>query len=52
MNATPAEPLYVISLQGVFRGAILLAITMAIHGCGMKRTNQTRSKAHNHENTL
>jgi hypothetical protein len=31
----PIEPLYVISLEEIFWGGILVAITMAIHGFGM-----------------
>jgi hypothetical protein len=35
MNATPVEPLYVISLHELFWGGMLVAITMAMHGFGM-----------------
>jgi hypothetical protein len=35
MNPSATEPLYVISLEEVFWGGILIAITIAIHGFGM-----------------
>jgi hypothetical protein len=35
MNYLQVEPLYVISLEEIFWGGILVAITMAIHGSGM-----------------
>jgi hypothetical protein len=35
MNNPPTEALYVISLEEIFWGGILVAITMAIHGFGM-----------------
>jgi hypothetical protein len=35
MKDLPIEPFYVISLEEVFWGGMLIAITMAIHGFGM-----------------
>ena len=35
MNNPPVEALYVISLEEIIWGGILVAITMAIHGYGM-----------------
>ena len=35
MHTPPMEPIYVISLEEIFWGGILVAITMAIHGFGM-----------------
>jgi len=35
MKDLPTEPFYVISLEEVFWGGMLIAITMAIHGVGM-----------------
>ena len=35
MNTPPLEPIYVISLEEIFWGGILVAITMAMHGFGM-----------------
>jgi len=44
MNFLQVEPFYVISLEEVFWGGILMAITMAMHGFGMLmvlRVNQS-----------
>jgi len=35
MNTPPIEPLYTTSLEELFWGGLLVAITMAMHGCGM-----------------
>ena len=35
MNPVPVEPLYVTSLEEVFWGGVLVAITMTLHGIGM-----------------
>lgn len=35
MNTPPVEPLYVISLEEVLWGGLLVAITMTMHGFGM-----------------
>lgn len=35
MNNPPVEALYVVSLEEIFWGGILVAITMAMHGFGM-----------------
>jgi hypothetical protein len=35
MNYPPAEPFYVISLEEILWGGMLIAITMALHGFGM-----------------
>jgi hypothetical protein len=35
MNPPSVEPIYVISLEEIFWGGILVAITMAMHGFGM-----------------